>query len=178
MRKLFSFLLLIIIFSSCKKEDDGLRNGYFWLYGAGLKDRYGEEAANGISEKWKIKTVDAGGCIIDDELEKKINRANKKTLAAITRKYGKGWETKYHQDIEDFAMKSAEVMDVLIVNKMFRNKLRDHNISVDDVDKQVKQLNDKGEYEVVIVNSNLKYENKECFKVAVNTKNRTVNLIN
>ncbi|WP_123940965.1 hypothetical protein [Chryseobacterium sp. G0186] len=177
MRKFFSFLLIIIMISSCKKEDEGLRNGYFWLYGSGLKDMYGEEAANGISEKWKIKTVHAGGCIIDGELGKKINRANKKTLAAITKRYGKGWEAKYDKDIENFAMKSADVMDVLIVNKMFRNKLRDHNIPIDDVDKQVKELNDQGKYEVAVVNSNLKYENKECFKVAVNTKNRTVNLI-
>ncbi len=177
MRKFFFFLFIIMLISSCKKEDDGLRNGYFWLYGSGLKDRYGEEAAYGISEKWKIKTVHAGGCIINDELEKKINRANKKTLAAITKKYGKGWEAKYHQDLENFVMKSADVMDVLIVNKLFRSKLRDYNIPIDDVDKQVKELNDQGEYEVVVINSNLKYENKECFKLAVNTKNRTVNLI-
>ncbi|MDW9378950.1 hypothetical protein [Chryseobacterium sp. JV558] len=177
MTKFFSFLLIIAVISSCKKEDDGLRNGYFWLYGSGLKDMYGEEAANGISEKWKIKTVDAGGCVIDGELEKKINRANKRTLAAITKKYGKGWEAKYHKDIQDFAMRRADVMDVLIVNKLFRNKLRDCNIPIDDVNKQVKELNDQGEYEVAVINSNLKYENKECFKVAVNTKYRTVNLI-
>ncbi|CAI8806946.1 hypothetical protein [Chryseobacterium sp. IT-36CA2] len=177
MRKLFSFLLIIIIISSCKKEDNGLRNGYFWLYGYGLKDRYGEEATSGISEKWKIKRVDVGGCMVDYETERKIIRANKKTTAAITKKYGKGWEEKYNRDIEDFALKSADVMDVLIVNKLFRSKLRDHNIPIDDVDKQVRELNDQGEYEVAIVNLNLKYENKECFKVAVNTKNRTVNLI-
>ncbi|KAB1232754.1 FEKKY domain-containing protein [Chryseobacterium viscerum] len=177
MTKFFFFLFIVIIISSCKKEDDGLRNGYFWLYGSGLKDSYGEEAANGISEKWKIKTVHAGECIIDDELEKKINRANKKTWAAITRKYGKGWEAKYHKDIEDFAFKRADVMDVLIVNTLFRSMLRDHNIPIDNVDKEVKELNDQGQYEVVVVNPNLKYENKECFKVAVNTKNRTVNLI-
>jgi hypothetical protein len=177
MKVFFSFLSIIILISSCKKEDDGLRNGYFWLYGSGLKDKYDEEAANGISEKWKIKTVHAGGCIIDDELGKKINRANKNTLAAITKKYGKGWEAKYHKDLEDFVMRSADVMDVLIVNKMFRNKLRDHNIPIDNVDKQVKELDNQGTYEVTIVNSDLKYENKECFKVAVNTKNRTVNLI-
>ncbi|NIF04947.1 hypothetical protein F3J23_05785 [Chryseobacterium sp. Tr-659] len=177
MKNLFSFLLIIVMISSCKKEDDGLHNGYFWLYGSGLKDRYREEAANGISEKWKIKTVDAGGCIIDEILEKKINRANKKTLAAIAKRYGKGWEAKYHKDIENFALKSADVMDVLIVNKLFRSKLRDHNIPIDGVDKKVKELNDQGEYEVVVINSNLKYENKECFKLAVNTKNRTVNLI-
>ncbi|RQO40794.1 hypothetical protein DBR39_07595 [Chryseobacterium sp. KBW03] len=177
MAKFFSFLFIVIIISSCKKEDDGLRNGYFWLYGYGLKDGYGEEAANGISEKWKIKIVDAGGCIIDEESGKKVIRANNKTLAAITKKYGKGWEAKYDQDLEGFVLKSADVMDVLIVNKLFRSMLRDHNIPIDNVDKEVKELNDQGQYEVVVVNPNLKYENKECFKVAVNTKNRTVNLI-
>lgn len=177
MKRIFSFLSIIILLSSCKKEDEGLRNGYFWLYGAGLKDMYGEEATNAISEKWKIKWVDAGGCIIDDETEKKINRANKKTLAAIAKKYGKNWESEYDKDIEDYGMKRADVMDVLITNKLFRSKLRDHNIPIDDVDKEVKELNDKGQYEVAVINPKLEYENKICFRVNVDTNKRTVNLI-
>lgn len=177
MARIFSFLSIIILLSSCKKEDDGLRNGYFWLYGAGLKDIYEEEATNGISEKWKIKWVDAGDCTIDYETLKKITNANKKTQAAIENKYGKGWDVKYDKDVEDFMMKRVDVMDVLIVNKLFRSKLRDHNIPIDDVDKEVKELNDKGQYEVAVINQKLEYENKICFRVNVDTKNRTVNLI-
>ncbi|MBP2615393.1 hypothetical protein [Chryseobacterium jejuense] len=163
--------------SSCKKEDDGLHNGYFWLYGAGLKDMYREEATKAISEKWKIKWVDAGGCVIDDETLKKITDTNKKTREAIEKKCGEGWALRYNKDIEDFMMKRVDVMDVLIVNKLFRSKLRDHNIPIDDVDKEIKVLNDKGQYEVAVINPKLKYENKIGFRVNVDTNKRTVNLV-
>ncbi|UCA60854.1 hypothetical protein KB553_04815 [Chryseobacterium rhizoplanae] len=78
MIRFVSFLSIIILLSSCKKEDEGLRNGYFWLYRAGFKDLHREEAANGISEKWKIKWIDAGDCTIDYERQEKIIKANKK----------------------------------------------------------------------------------------------------
>ncbi|UCA60853.1 hypothetical protein KB553_04810 [Chryseobacterium rhizoplanae] len=74
-------------------------------------------------------------------------------------------------------MKRVDVMDVLIINKLFRNKLREYNIPIDDVDKDIKELNDKGQYEVAVINPKLKYENRICFRVNVDTKNRTVNLI-
>ena len=177
MTRVFPFLLIIIMLSSCKKEDDRLRNGYFWLYGAGLKDMYGEEATKAISEKWKIKWVDAGGCTTGYETLKEIADANKKTLAAITRKYGKDWEARYDKDIEEYAMKRADVMDVLIVNKLFRNKLRDYNVSFDDVNNEITALKDPGKYEVTVLNPELKYENKICFRVNVDTQSRTVDLI-
>ncbi|AZB26578.1 hypothetical protein EG339_19260 [Chryseobacterium bernardetii] len=177
MIRFVSFLSIIILLSSCKKEDEGLRNGYFWLYRAGFKDLHREEAANGISEKWKIKWIDAGDCTIDYERQEKIIKANKKTRAAIENKYGKDWEVRYNKDVEDFMMKRVDVMDVLIINKLFRNKLREYNIPIDDVDKDIKELNDKGQYEVAVINPKLKYENRICFRVNVDTKNRTVNLI-
>ncbi|MGL6125494.1 hypothetical protein [Chryseobacterium artocarpi] len=177
MKRIFSFLSIIILLFSCNKEDDGLNNGYFWLYGVGLKNMYGEEAINGVSEKWKIKWIDAGGCTIDYETFKKIINTNKKTRAAIESKYGKDWDVKYNKDLEDFRVKRVDVMDILIVNKLFRNKLRDHNIPIDDVDKEVKELNDKGQYEVAVINPKLKYENNICFRVNVDTKDRTVKLI-
>ncbi|MDR6404316.1 hypothetical protein J2W57_003480 [Chryseobacterium ginsenosidimutans] len=42
--------------------------------------------------------------------------------------------------------------------------------------KDVKEVNDNL-YKVVVYNKKLNEENKECFTVDVNTKNRTVNLI-
>ncbi|MEJ5104158.1 FEKKY domain-containing protein [Chryseobacterium sp. MYb328] len=177
MTRVFSFLLIIIMLSSCKKEDGSLHNGYFWIYGSGLIDMYGQEATNAISEKWKIKQVHVGGCVIDNETEKKIRVANKKTLAAIAKKYGKGWEAQYDKDIEDYAVKRDNVTDVLLVNKRFQNKLSNYNVSFDDVNNEITVLNDPEQYEVTVVNPRLKYENKICFRVKVNTQNRTVNLI-
>lgn len=100
----------------------------------------------------------------------------KKTYAAIEKRYGEGWKIKYDKDIEGFAMKKIDVMDVLITNKLFRDELKKHNIAIDDVDKDVKELEDEV-YDVVVYNEKLKAENKECFTVSVNIKDRTVNLI-
>ncbi|SFM98789.1 hypothetical protein SAMN05421594_0137 [Chryseobacterium oleae] len=79
--------------------------------------------------------------------------------------------------MQDFAMKNVDVMDVLITNKVFRDELKKHYIEAYNVDKEVFELNDDGEFKVIVYNHELKYENKECFRLAVNTKNRTVNLI-
>ncbi|MCF2218897.1 hypothetical protein H9Q08_06245 [Chryseobacterium sp. PS-8] len=176
MKKLYSILLLILIISCKKKQEGTYVGGYYWIYGYGLIDMRREEAIEGISEKWKIKYVDIGGCTVSSDIEKKADSLNKKTYAEITRRYGKNWKKKYDEDIEAFMMKKVEVMDVLITNTFFRNELKKYPIEIDDLDKDVKELkNDL--YKVVIYNQKLKSENKECFTVNVDTKNRTVNLI-
>jgi hypothetical protein len=68
-------------------------------------------------------------------------------------------------------------MDVLITNQFFRNELKKYNIEIYNLDKEVLALNDKDDFQVVVYRNELQYENKECFKVAVNIKNKTVNLI-
>ncbi|PIF46100.1 hypothetical protein CLU96_3118 [Chryseobacterium sp. 52] len=172
----FLFTIMTILFS-CKREDESFRNGYYWVYGAGLKDMDGSEAVEGISEKWKIKSVDAGACTVDGDIANKINAANKKTYAAIEKKYGKDWRAAYDKDMQDFAMKKIDVMDVLITNKLFRDELKKHYIEIYDVDKEVQELNNEGDFRVIVYNNELKYENKECFRLMVNTRNRAVNLI-
>ncbi|WP_150114804.1 FEKKY domain-containing protein [Chryseobacterium sp. IHB B 17019] len=164
----------MLIFS-CKKEEIYV-GGYYWIYTYGLPDMDRIEAAEGISEKWKIKYHAVGGCLVDDKLIKTVEARNRKTYAAIEKRYEKGWKEKYNKDSEDFMMKKVDVMDVLITNKLFRNELKKYYIEIDDVDKDVKEVNDNL-YKVVVYNKKLNAENKECFTVDVNTKNRTVNLI-
>ncbi|WP_415327492.1 hypothetical protein [Chryseobacterium sp. MMS23-Vi53] len=175
LKRLFFLFLLMLIFS-CKKEEGTYVGGYYWIYGYGLKNMEGEEATEGISEKWKIKYADVGGCTIGYDIQKKADALNKKTYAAIAKRYGKDWEKKYDKDLENFMMKKVDVMDVLTTNKLFRDELKKYYIEIDDVDKNVKELNNDL-YKVVVYNQKLKAENKECFAVKANTKDRTVNLI-
>lgn len=175
MLRAFFLVMIFTTIISCKKEEGNYHGGYYWIYGYGLSDIRVHEAMEGISEKWKIKIVDVAGCMIDPKLQKKVDEKNKKTYAAIEERYGKGWKIKYDKDIEGFAAKKIDVMDVLITNKLFRNELKKHYIEIDDVDKVVKELNDNL-YNVVVYNDKLKTENKECFRVSVNTKNRIVQL--
>lgn len=178
MFRLCFFFSILMLICSCKEEEGTYSGGYYWIYGYGLKDMQGEEATQGISEKWKIKHVAVGGCMIDSELEKKVSAKNKATYALLEKRYGKDWRVRYEKDINEFILNKVDIMDVLITNKLFRNKLKDYNIEIDGVDKEVKELNDHGLYEVVVFNNNLKYENKECFRIQVDIKNRKVNLIN
>ena len=175
--KIFGFLPLIMILFSCKEDRGSYHGGYYWIYGYGLPAMERYEAMDGISEKWKIKHYSVGGCLVESDEMKKIDAINKRTYAAIERKYGKGWREAYRKDVDGFVMKRADVMDVLITNQFFRNELKKYNIEIYNLDKEVLELNDKEDFRVVVYNNELQYENKECFKVAVNTKNRTVNLI-
>jgi len=43
--------------------------------------------------------------------------------------------------------------------------------------KEILELDNEGEFRVIVYNNELPYENKECFRIAVNTKKKTVNLI-
>lgn len=160
---------------SCK-EEGSYRGGYYWIYTYGYPRMEFHEAAEGISDKWKIRYHSVSGCMIDQKLMDSVNVENKKTYAAIEKKYGHNWRQKYDKDIDGFMMKKVDVMDVLITNKVFRDELKKYYIRIDDVDKEVKELEDNL-YKVVVYNQKLKAENKECFSVHVNTKDRTVNLI-
>ncbi|WP_223607672.1 hypothetical protein [Chryseobacterium sp. OSA05B] len=176
--KIAGFLFVImILFSSCKKDEGSSYGEYYWIYTYGYPRMDFFEAAEGISEKWKIKYHAVGGCMVSHEEERGVNAINKRTYAAIERKYGKGWLAAYDKDMQDFAMKNVDVMDILITNKLFRDELKKHYIKAYNVDKEVFELNNEGEFKVIVYNNDLKYENKECFRLAVNTKNRTVNLI-
>ncbi|KMQ64944.1 hypothetical protein ACM46_12120 [Chryseobacterium angstadtii] len=173
-----AFLIMMIVLFSCKKEDQGSYYGdYFWIYTYGYPRMEFFEAAEGISEKWKIKYHAVSGCMIDQKMRNTVDAKNKKTYAAIENKLGKSWREKYNRDIDHFMMKKVDVMDVLITNKLFREELKKHYIEIDNVDKDVFELSDEGDFRVIVYNNDLKYENKECLRLAVNTKNRTVNLI-
>ncbi|HCA09831.1 hypothetical protein [Chryseobacterium sp.] len=176
--KVASFLFIIMIMlSSCKKDEGSYHGGYYWIYGYGLPEMGAQEKMDGISEKWKIKHYAVAGCMISNEEGRAVNAINKRTYAAIERKYGKGWRAAYANDMQDFAMKNVDVMDILITNKLFRDELKKHYIEAYNVDKKVFELNNEGEFKVIVYNHELKYENKECFRLSVNTKSRTVNLI-
>ncbi|KXH84512.1 hypothetical protein [Chryseobacterium kwangjuense] len=177
--KFSGFLLMVMtVLFSCKKEDQGSYYGeYYWIYTYGDPRMEFFEAAEGISEKWKIKYHAVSGCMIYQKLMDSVDIQNKKTYTAIEKKLGKGWREKYNNDIDNFMMKKVDVMDVLITNKLFRDELKKHYIEIYNLDKEVFELNDQGEFKVIVYNNDLKYENKECFRLAVNTKNRTVNLI-
>ncbi|WP_353145983.1 hypothetical protein [Chryseobacterium sp.] len=130
-----------------------------------------------ISEKWNIKHKAAAGCVIDGRLKRKIDKKNKKTYAAIEKRYGKDWKLRYEKDLEDAAMKQVDIMDILITNKPFRAELEKHNIEIDGVDKEVLQLNDPDTYEVEVYGFNSSNERVNCCTLHVNTKNKTVYLI-
>lgn len=175
MLKRFSFLFVLMMVFSCK-DNGNYHGGYYWIYSYGYPRIDFHDAAEGISEKWKIRYHSVSGCMIDKNLMDSVDAENKKTYAAIGKKYGKDWRKKYNKDIDGFMMRKVDVMDVLITNKLFRNELQKYYIAIDNVDKEVKELNDDV-YKVVVYNEKLKAENKECFTVNVNTKDRTVNLI-
>lgn len=187
MRLCLFFMITIMLFS-CKKEEvkrephkeikTVSHDGYYDILGYGLPDMPNVEGRNGIAEKWKIRYISVAGCEVDQKLIDSVEVENGKTFIALEKKYGKDWKVKYDNNVKDFMMKQVDVMDVLMTNKLFRNKLKDYNIGIDNVDKVVKELNDQDLYEVVVFNNNLRHENKECFRVQVDIKNRTVNLIN
>lgn len=170
------FVMMAVLFS-CKKDEGSYHGGYYWIYGYGFPVMGAQEAMDGISEKWKIKHYPVAGCIIDPEQEKMVNAANKRTYAALEQKYGKGWQALYKKDMDDFAMKTVDVMDVLITNALFRSELKKHYIEIYNVDREVLELNNNGDFRVIVYNQDLQYENKECFRLVVNTKNRIVNII-
>ena len=176
MLKKLSFLFLLMLIFSCKKEEETYVGGYYWIYTYGLSSNDDVGAVEGLSEKWKIKYHSVSGCMVDAKTIKEVEAKNKITYAVIEREYGKGWQERYYKDLEGFMMKKVDVMDVLITNELFRDQLKNYYIEIDDVDKVVKEL-DEDLYRVVVYNQKLKAENKECFSVNVNIKNRTVNLI-
>ncbi|KFE96981.1 FEKKY domain-containing protein [Chryseobacterium luteum] len=177
MWKKLAFLFLLTLIFSCKKEEGTYRGGYYWIYTYGYPRMNFFEAAEGISEKWKIKYHAVSGCMIDPKIMHSVEAENKKTYAAIEREFGKRWKEKYNKDIDGFMMKKVEVMDVLIINKLFRNELKKHNIEIYNVEKEIQELNNEGEFKVIVYNNELRYENKECFRATVNTKNRKVSII-
>ncbi|UZT98600.1 hypothetical protein ODZ84_03230 [Chryseobacterium fluminis] len=171
----FSLICFATMIISCGNA--GNRYGdYYWIYSYGYPRSDFYDAAEGISEKWKIRYHSVSGCVIDQKLMDRVNAGNKKTYAAIEEKYGKDWRIQYDREIEEFMMKKVDVMDVLISNTLFRNELRKYGIPIDDVNKEVKEQEDDI-YKVVVYNEKLTAENKVCFTVRVNTKDRTVNLI-
>lgn len=163
---------------SCKKEGNAVHeDGYYWILTYGYPNREADAGREGISEKWKIKYFRIAECEISKELMDSAAVENMKTHLAIEEKYGENWKIKYEQEVSGFVMKSVDVMDVLITNKVFRDELKKHTIEIEGIDKKLKELDDQGRYEVVVYNSALKAENKESFKVHVNIKNRRVNVV-
>lgn len=178
--------ILVIITASCEKgshnmlakeEQNQSKDEYYTILGYGMPDMERQRLVEGISEKWKIKNIDVAGCEVTQELTDSVAAENKKTYAALEKRYGKDWKVRYEKDIEAFIMKQADIMDILIVNKPFREKLKSCNIEIDGVIKEVKQLTNSEVYDVTVYDFDKNYKKIICCTVQVNTKDRTVNLI-
>ncbi len=114
--------------------------------------------------------------MVDEKLMDSVNTMNEATYTALEQEYGKNWKVRYDQDIRNYPLTSATIMDILITNNMFRKELEKYCIKTDNVDKMVRMLKDNA-YEVTICNEELKANNERCFTVQVDTGSRTVNLI-
>lgn len=180
---LFGALMLMVV--SCNqgrgnasgKEKDKTEDVYYTILGYGLPNMERRRLMDGISEKWKIRNVDVAGCEVTQELMDSVAVENKKTYAALEKKYGKDWEARYEKDLEAFAMKQVDIMDILIVNKPFREKLKSCNIDIDGVNKDVEQIKNSEVYEVTVYDIDKDYKKRTCCTMQVDTKNRTVKLI-
>lgn len=177
--------MLIITAVSCDKSGNGTsvkeqkqsQETYYTILSYGFPNMERRRLVEGISEKWKIKNLDVAGCEVTQELMDSVAVENKKTYAALEKRYGKDWEIRYEKDIEAFVMKQVDIMDILIVNKPFREKLKSCNIEIDGVNKEVSQIRNSEVYEVTVYDIDKNYKKMICCTMQVDTKNRTVNLI-
>ncbi len=178
--------ILMIMTASCEKgnqktllkeEKVQSKEFYYTILGYGMPDMERQRLVEGISEKWKIKNIDVAGCEVTQELMDSVAVENKKTYAALEKRYGKDWQVRYEKDIQAFITKQADIMDILIINKPFREKLKSCNTEIDGVLKEVRQLGNSEVYEVIVYNFDKNYKKIICCTVQVDTKTRTVNLI-
>lgn len=150
-------------------------DGYYRFLSYGFPNFQRIKLEDGISKKWKIKTISVAGCIVTEKLMDSVRIENEKTNVALQKKYGKNWQKDYEKDIEDFTIKQVDIMDVLITNKTFRNELAKYKIEIDDVEKDAEELDRQDFYKVNIYK---RYPEKGiAFTINVDIKNRTVNLI-
>ncbi|MDG4652437.1 hypothetical protein [Chryseobacterium arthrosphaerae] len=188
MAKIAYLLMLMIGLVSCKIKTNNIVDGvkenttvqdtsYYTILHYGYPNTSRLVLMEMVSEKWKIKHVEATGCVTDVQSMNAIDRKNKKTYAAIEKRYGKDWKIKYEKDLEDAAMKQADIMDVLIVNRPFRDQIKKCNIEIDGVDKDVTQLGNSETYEVIVYGYDQNNKRINCCTLHIDTKNRKVNLI-
>lgn len=172
MLKKLSLLFIIMLTFSCETKEETMihKDGYYWLLSYGFPDSQREKLESGVRKKWKIRTVRVAGCVVTQELMDSVRAENEKTRMALQNRYGKNWKEKYDKDLQDFTMKQVDIMDVLITNKMFRKELASYNIEIDDVEKDVEELDRPDFYKVNIY----KDYSTVAFTVNVDTKNRTV----
>nr|WP_315032391.1 hypothetical protein [uncultured Chryseobacterium sp.] len=184
MVRIFLFLILMIGIASCTAKNRLLEGNnpsgdasYFTILHYGYPNTGRLILEDIISEKWKIKHQEAAGCTITGKLKRKIDDKNRKTYAAIERRYGKDWKIRYEKDLEEAAIHQVDIMDALITNKIFRAELEKHNIEIDGVNKEVTLLNAPDTYEVEVYGFDDHNEKVNCCRLHVNTKNKTVYLI-
>ncbi|WP_347219858.1 hypothetical protein [Chryseobacterium sp.] len=177
--------ILMITATSCDKGGKGTsekgqkqsQETYYTILSYGFPNMERRRLMEGVSEKWKIKNIDVAGCEVTQELMDSVVVENKKTYAALEKRYGKDWEIRYEKDMEAFVMKQVDIMDILIVNKPFREKLKSCNIEIDGVNKDVRQIRNSEVYEVTVYDMDKNYKKIICCTMQIDTKNRTVNLI-
>lgn len=148
-------------------------DGYYRFLTYGFPNVERDKLKDLISSQWKIKYESVAGCTVTQKLMDSVRAENEKTDLALQKKYGKNWKEKYENDIQEALMKQVDIMDVLITNQMFRKELVSHQIEIDNVEKDAKELDRPDFYKVNIY----KDHSTIAFTVNVDIKNRKVNLI-
>lgn len=185
MTKYFLFGMISMAVICCKEKAAGSSGKenvipdhlYDKILTYGLPDTERQKLSDGISEKWKIIHVDVAGCEVTQKLMDSVAAENSRTYANLERKYGRDWKERYEKDLQDFAMKRVDVMDVLITDKIFRDKLKQCGIEIDGVDKDIIESRTPGIYEASVYSYDKDFNRKNCCKVRVDINKRTVTIV-
>lgn len=100
-RLLFFLLAVFLSASADAQEQDGTNHVEFLLleYGFPQSDNF-YTARDSVSRRWNIFYKRVGLCIVDEATMDSVNDCNRLVFREIYKKYGEGWDVRFHLEIE------------------------------------------------------------------------------
>ena len=175
MRVIYILTIFFFVISCQKNEKKTMNDGYYRFLTFGMPDFNEYIIKKKVDEKWNIKYISVAGCVVTEKLLDSIKIENQKTNSALEKKFGKDWKKLYEKDVQNIVTLEVDIMDILITDNAFKEKLRKCNIRIDDITKVVTPMKNSSIYKVDILEPQIK--RKICFAIEVNIKTRTIKLM-
>lgn len=175
-KKIIPFVCIAALtFSNVTAQNQGSSKKYRLLT-YGLPDFARQNALGVVESKWNIEFYGVAGCVIDDELEDSVKQENDKIYRLIEAEYGKGWENKFYEEVEE-EYKVETQIDSLVKTQTF---IKDKDIvnPLPGSPFPMYPIDGNGIYIVNVSTYNRQWEEQKLYRLKVNYKKSLVEIMN
>lgn len=126
MKHLITLLIITIVMgcppSMVNAQENIMEKHTILIYGLPSEPVY-TNSKNVVAGKWGLEFRAIAGCVVTEEFVDSVDRVNSKTYSILEEKYGKDWQDRFYEEVEEEYAKEQTVIRILTDDAGYQSML-------------------------------------------------------